>query len=261
VTVKVGAKQKPEETEEPDEHVFTCPTCSRPLARGALRCPGCGARLVLGVAIKQAGPILVLGLVVGGLVGGLIVTAGLGVVLRPSSAEAAALPSGEPSQPGASNGPSASAQAIALPMGGAAALTGTAAMNSRMATDTRALKATLRRHRPAAPDIARDLRSLAADAAAGIDLLGRQAKWKDAEPVMAQLEAFYRTVGDRASSALRNSLTDAHAYRKAGRAMLKTMHRLDTVDASLRKLAASVGLGLPPTGGTAVAGTGVVDSR
>jgi hypothetical protein len=39
---------------EINQTVFDCPTCSRPLALGTRRCPGCRTRLVLGVPMSKA---------------------------------------------------------------------------------------------------------------------------------------------------------------------------------------------------------------
>lgn len=49
--------------------IFDCPTCSRPLAIGTSRCPGCGARLVMRVTLRRAAGILALGVVLGTAVG------------------------------------------------------------------------------------------------------------------------------------------------------------------------------------------------
>src|SRR5690242_8687534 len=58
--------------------VFDCPSCSRPPAMGARRCPGCRTRLVLGVPVSKvsvfASTGLAIGLVVGS-VGGVLFAA------------------------------------------------------------------------------------------------------------------------------------------------------------------------------------------
>ena len=48
---------------ETDAHVFNCPACARPLSNGTSACPGCGARLIMGVTLRRALAILVLGMV------------------------------------------------------------------------------------------------------------------------------------------------------------------------------------------------------
>ena len=55
---------------EIDQTIFECPSCSRPLALGTNRCPGCGTRLLRGVTLGKASGFVAVGLAVGLLVGG-----------------------------------------------------------------------------------------------------------------------------------------------------------------------------------------------
>ena len=50
---------------ETDARVFNCPACARPLPNGAWRCTGCGVRLVMGVTLRRALGVLVLGMALG----------------------------------------------------------------------------------------------------------------------------------------------------------------------------------------------------
>ena len=81
---------------EDDSEIFTCPTCSRPLATGVSRCPGCGTHLVMGMPLRRAvargGVVLVIALAIGGGVIGAIVLIQnvVAVGLAPTSATAAA---------------------------------------------------------------------------------------------------------------------------------------------------------------------------
>ena len=55
---------------EIDQTVFDCPRCTRPLAVGTRRCPGCRTRLMAGVPLARASSFIVAGLAVGLAVGG-----------------------------------------------------------------------------------------------------------------------------------------------------------------------------------------------
>src|SRR5712671_1260637 len=54
---------------ELDQTIFECPSCSRPLALGARRCPGCGTRLIAGVTLGKASSFVAVGLAIGLLAG------------------------------------------------------------------------------------------------------------------------------------------------------------------------------------------------
>jgi hypothetical protein len=126
------------------------------------------------------------------------------------------------------------------------ALSGTAVVNGRIAVDTTTLRSTLAAKGVTTSDIARALRSLAADAALGSDLTDRLGQWTAAASVTAQLDAFYRSMAKTARDGLRSSFGDVAGYRAAGFAMLKVLGALDDVDTASRSLAESVNLDLPP---------------
>jgi hypothetical protein len=232
---------------EIDAHVFTCPACARPLSNGTARCPGCGVHLIIGLRARQAGGILALGVAIGVLVGVAVTAVTISASLPSTVQAAAVLPSAAP----AVAVPSLAPPAITIPIQGAhtvamTALSGTAVVNGRIALDATTLRTTLADRAATTADIARALRSLAADAALGSDLTGRLGVWPAAAPVTTDLETFYRSMAGTARDGLRSSLGDNGSYRAAGAAMLKVLAGLGRVDAASRTLAQTVDLELPP---------------
>ncbi|MEA2610433.1 MAG: hypothetical protein QOG32_159 [Chloroflexota bacterium] len=232
---------------EADAHVFNCPACSRPLSEGTARCPGCGVRLVMGVTLRRAGSILALGIVIGFLLGGGSTAAAISLSLRDSKPNTAGLVASPSASPSPTPLPSRAPEST-IPGSQAAvsALSGTAVVNGRIAVDAVTLKTTLRDSHASATDLARALRSLAADAALGIDLTDRLAPWRDAAVVTTELETFYRKMADSATTSLRLSLDDTAGYRRAGAQMLTVLGGLRAVDAASRVLAATLNLDLAP---------------
>ena len=231
---------------ETDAHVFNCPSCARPLSEGTSKCPGCGVRLIMGVRLKRASAILGLGIALGILAGGLVTAAAITLGLHDSAA--AAMPVATPI-PTAAPTPTVAPITIIDPAGPAAAasaLSGTAVVNGRIAVDSETLSSTLARSDATTIEIARALRSLAADAALGIDLAGRLETWPDAKSVRTGLDDFYRSMADTARAGLRYSLNDETDYRKAGGDMVKVLAGLGQVDARSRAFAAANNLELAP---------------
>ena len=232
---------------ESDAHVFNCPACSRPLSDGTARCPGCGVRLVMGVMLRRAGSILALGIVIGVLLGGGTTAAAITLSLGDSRAIAAAQGHVTPASPSPSPTPSRTADStVGGPQAAVTALSGTAVVNGRIALDTATLASTLADKRASATDIARALRSLAADAALGLDLTARLAPWRNAATVMTDLDTFYRKIADSARAALRASLDDTTSFRRSAAQMVSILAGLRAADAMSRVLAATVNLELPP---------------
>lgn len=227
-----------------DAHVFNCPSCSRPLSEGTSRCPGCGARLIMGVLLKRAGAILALGFVSGILIGGLVTAAAITLSLR-DPAVVAVIPSASPA-PTTSPAPTAAASIPVQSGPAVTALSGTAVVNGRIAVDMATLQAKLSNSNVSTIELARALRSLAADAALGTDLVDRLAPWREATTVKGQLDGFYTTIASKAHQALQASLSDTAGYRRAGAEMLTVLGGLGEVDAASRVLAATVDLELPP---------------
>jgi hypothetical protein len=240
---------------EADAHVVSCPSCGRPLAEGTSTCPGCGVRLVMGVPVKRAGAILALGVVLGLLVGGVATAAAITLSHRDPVAAVTPVASAAPVEAAASVAPSIAIRDPGAPTTAVSALSGTAVVNGRIAVDAMTLTTTLARPNATTIEIARALRSLAADAALGIDLAGRLAPWTDAKQVEAGLDDFYRSMADAARAGLRASLTDDAAYRKAGADMVRVLATLDDIDSLSRALAGAHHLELPPVAIPSSAGT------
>jgi len=237
-----------------DASVFACPACSRPLSEGTSRCPGCGTRLILGVRLKRAGAILALGVVIGILLGGASTATAITLSLHDTASASATTPvaTGAPAAvtpntvtPTAAP-PLAAPPEYAAPVAAVSALSGTAVVDGRIAVDAATLSATLGRSNASSIELARALRSLAADAALGIDLASRLAPWTDAAQVQSGLDDFYRAMAQEARAGLRASLSDTGAYRKAGTRMLTVLSTMGSVDSKSRELAATIGLELPP---------------
>ena len=230
-----------------DAHVFTCPSCARPLSEGTSRCPGCGVRLIMGVRMKRAGAILGLGIALGILLGGVTTAAAITLSLHDPVPAVVAAPSVAPSvASAASAAPSFSAIDPSAPAAAVSALSGTAVVNGRISVDADTLSSTLHRSNVTTIEMARALRSLAADAALGIDLANRIAPWTEAAQVRTDLDDFYRAMATAARTGLRASLNDSGAYRKAGTDMLRVLATMGAVDAQSRTLAGTIGLELPP---------------
>ncbi len=229
---------------ETGANVFECPGCSRPLEHGTRRCPGCRTRFMLGVTARRAASILTIGALFGVLVGGSATGAIFTISAAQARPAAVVTPSTAPIATGAV--PTLAPVEVGVPHAAVSALSGTAVVNGRITVDAETLTAALAKPGASAIEIARALRSLAADAALGIDLAGRLGPWTEATDVQAELDAFYRSMADTARSALRASFADPAAYRSSGAQMVTVLSMLGEVDTSSRQLAATVDLELPP---------------
>lgn len=188
------------------------------------------------------GATLALGFGLGILVGGVITAAAMTVTHHDVAGLVVPAPAAVAS-PAASVAP---AHVSGPPGPAITALSGTAVVNGRIALDATTLRATLATRGAATIELARALRSLAADAALGRDLVDRLAPWPEAAAVEVRLDDFYGSMAGTATTALQASLTDALAYRRAGREMMSLLAGLGDVDAASRTLAATVDLDLAP---------------
>ena len=249
---------------EINQTVFDCPNCSRPLALGARRCPGCGTHLVLGVPFAKASVLAGVGLAIGIALGGLLgFTTGLGQ--RVTAAPAAGV-AGLPSKaPGVAGGPAASnsshptvvppsgtpapsaAPAGQIPPISRSALLQAVAVNGRLQAGGAALKAALGARSFDASTVADVLRTMSADSVFGQQLAGRLAAWSGSAMLAQDLEALYGDVHDTATEALVASVRDAAAYRSAATKMLKILGPLSALDADAGALAGQVGLDTAPS--------------
>jgi hypothetical protein len=259
---------------EIDQTIFDCPACSRPLALGARRCPGCGTRLVRGVTLGKASLFVALGLIVGvlaGSAGGLIFSFSHAVAAPPAQAgtppsaapvtgtnggghpiSSIAAPSATPAAPSAT-APAATGPTVSVPPVTASAFGQALATNGRLADSRSALKAALKAavFNPSA--VAQVLRSISADSIFGQQVTGHLSAWSGSSAVGAQLDTFYGAVHGAAANGLVASVRNQAAYRSAATAMITLLDQLPTVDAAVRVVAASAGLDLPKASGTPIA--------
>jgi hypothetical protein len=257
-----------------EQTVFDCPSCSRPLALGARRCPGCRTRLVNGVSLGKASVFVAAGLAVGLLVGG-----GGGVMfgLASSAAAAPAIAAGPSAHPptGSNGGgtasvsPSATGSPVASAAASAPAATPTATTaptasvpsgippvarsalvqvvgtNDRLALAGAALRSALAAPGFDASAVAQILRSISADSVFGEQLADRVTAWPAARGIGAELKSFYGAVHDAAGDGLVASVRNTAAYRAAASQMLELLDGLAGIDAALRALAGPAGIDLP----------------
>ena len=240
---------------EIDQTIFECPSCTRPLALGARRCPGCGTRLVAGVSLGKASAFVVAGLAVGLLTGfgGAVV---LGLSHPPvASSAVGAKPSAAPVT--GVNGPTASAPTAAptstprtgVPPVTESALTQVIGTNNRLAADGAALKAALGAPSFDPSEVAQILRTISAESIFGQQVAGRLSGWSGSSAVGVELTSFYGSVHGGAADGLVASVRNADAYRSAGTAMVRLLADLPRIDAEVYAVAASAGLDLPVASG------------
>jgi hypothetical protein len=242
---------------ELEQTIFECPSCSRPLALGARRCPGCGTHLVRGVTLSKASGFVAVGLAVGLLsgFGGAVV---LGLSHAPGAPAAAG---GHPSTPpvaGTNGGngssrptapaptaadPTSSAPAGVPPVTGSA-LTQVIGTNDRLAADRTALKAALAASSFDPSDVAQILRTISAESVFGQQVAGRLSGWSGSSAIGGQLATFYGSVHAAAAEGLVASVRNDAAYRSAASTMVRLLDDLPAIDAAVREVAASAGLDL-----------------
>ncbi len=251
---------------EIDQTIFECPSCSRPLALGARRCPGCGTRLLAGVTLGKASSFVAIGLAVGLLAG-----TGGGIVFGLSHAPARA-PAAVANDPGGpatgSNGaaagptatpppataaptPTASPDTRSIPPLARSALIQSVATNDRLAAEEASLRTALAARAFDASAVAQILRGVSADSLYGQQLAGYVAAWSGAGSAATTLATFYSTTHELAANGLLASVRNASAYRTAATSMIKQLGELATIDAAMRSAAQSAGLELPASGAIA----------
>jgi hypothetical protein len=230
---------------ETDANIFECPVCTRPLAVGTRRCPGCSTRLLAGIRATRALGFIAVGVLIGALVGGTGVGVAAALLAAPSAAvmvqtDSVVTPSGAPVPSAAV--PAAPVVDPTVPAAALTALRQSALINQRLTADAVRLKAALAADPPTSVDIARALRALSATAAFGDRIAPDVAAWAAAGEVSSGFEAFYDAVGSTARDGLASSLQNRAAYVRAGRAMLAVMGRLPALDAAARDLATTAGV-------------------
>jgi hypothetical protein len=242
---------------EISQTLFDCPSCARPLALGARRCPGCGTRLVLGVAVSKASVLVALGLAAGLAFGGAV---GFGVGSRSAPfgsvpAVAIVLPSASavaPSAPPPSVGPAPSKAVAASPAPGGSsgqispitrsALSQAIDVNGRLSASATALRAILDAPEFDASAAAQILRTMSADATFGQQIATLLNDWPGSVTLGRHLSSLYDGVHATATEGLVASVRDTPAYQSTAVTMLNLLGRLPALDAEAQAIADQVGL-------------------
>ena len=261
----IGAPNETLAIGEIEQTVFNCPNCSRPLAMGARRCPGCRTRLLIGVPVSKASVFVIAGLAVGllfGAPGGMAwglsrattpavpvpvaVVPSTAPIVRSTAApgggtagSAAPIPSTAPGTGGGSTGTST------MPTSIQAAIAQATTMNQGFAVDASALASALASRTFDASGVAQILRSMSADSLYAEQVATRVSGWSDSASIGAELATLYRGIHDIAEETLVASVRNETAYRDAARDMLTLLAGARTLDQQIADLATANGLTLP----------------
>jgi hypothetical protein len=187
-------------------------------------------------------------LVVSGCAMGVIVGAGLAVVLafagRPAQASAE-VPnaSGVPAVVEGSFDPSLVSGPV--PSTAATALRLSVTIEDRLAASAASLKKQVKVKHFSAVTAATTIRTIAADAAWGSDNVDRLAGWPAAAPLRAQLEAFYDSLRAEARDALSVSMKDNAKYKTHAQRMIKLLASVKARRAAIAALAAANRISIP----------------
>ena len=227
-----------------DSNIFLCPRCTRPLAVGVSRCPGCRTRLVAGVPLLKASGFIGMGLAVGitlgvGMLGALALLAGPTVAtVQPPAAVVPSLAPGQTAGPVPVD--------TTVPRAATSALRQSTLVNQRLLADADRLRRRMASTGSGAAEIAPLLRSLAWTSGFAGGVASDVATWSDGIGVAKSLASFYASIGRVADQGLSASITNKTAYRDAGRRMLLVLDRLKDLDKASRALAATANVDLPP---------------
>jgi hypothetical protein len=248
---------------ELEQTVFPCPSCNRPLAIGANKCPGCGTRLLMGVQAKRASVFVGVGLLVGLMVGGGVTTVSSALNRPARDAEIAAAAAAAALAAAADTKPVATSQPIATAGTGTSSGTGgtgttggvpaitrsaigqAAAVDSRLSASAAALATATSAASFDTVEVSAILRSMSGDAVFGLQLTTHIGAWSGGEQVGDDLTAMYTAIQQTAAEGLTASIRNEPAYRAAATKMLKVLTGLETVDAGVRAAAAEAGVTLP----------------
>ena len=242
---------------EIDQTIFECPSCSRPLALGSHRCPGCGTRLVRGVTLGKASGFVALGLAVGllaGAAGGLAIgLTGTRTAATPPTVLAPAGANTGTGGPAATAAPTVTASPTSAPTDPAGipplvrtALVQVAGTNGRLATANADLRAVLAAKVFDASEAAQVLRTISAESVFSVQVAAHVGAWPGSAALATQLGAYYDSVHTAAANGLMASVRNTAAYRAAATAMVGLLDRLTELDGAVRSTAASAGVDLPP---------------
>lgn len=226
---------------DPDGAIFVCTGCSRPVASGARRCPGCGARFLLDVPIRRAAALASMGLAAGLLAGG---GGGVGIAaaLGGSPARADVTPSAVPgvlptSLPVATRPASGGGSSSGVPPAAVAALRGTTTINGRIALLAEPLSAELAMAELDVSAVARTLRRVALEVGAAETLVPSLRAWSTASSYAGDLDRFYASLATRVREGLGASMRNEEAYRATATDVLALLGGLAALDAAAQDLA------------------------
>jgi hypothetical protein len=248
---------------EIEQTIFSCPSCQRPLAIGARRCPGCGTHLVLGVQVGKASAFVIAGLTLGLALGGAI--AGVSalsasasrdaeVAERVAAALAAANVKPAPvatARAFATSAPVATAKpgvgATGIPSLARSALTRAATVNASLASAIPVLQSALAAKEFDTYTVFQVLRSVSGDAVTGRQLAAPISSWAGGKEVAANLAAYYTQLQQLAGDGLSASIRNTAAYKASARDMVELLAGLAALDAQVRSVAADGGFTIPST--------------
>jgi len=245
---------------EIEQTIFSCPSCQRPLAVGAHRCPGCKTLLVMRVPVSRATVFvaigLAVGLAVGSAVGGMAL---LNANLTRNAEIAAAVKAALAAQPHVAAAPTAAPLATARPVASAnpvggstgipalarSAMLQAATVNTDLAASVPVLQAALNARTFDTVLVFETLRGVSADAVTGRQLAAHIGGWSSGNELGTNLTTFYASVQQAAADGLTNSVRNAPAYKAAAAQMVRLLSGLTTVDGQLRSVAGDAGVAVP----------------
>ena len=250
---------------EIDQTIFECPSCSRPLALGAHRCPGCRTRLVRGVTLGKASGFVAVGLAVGLLVGGGAgVAFGLGSTGSSRAGSTPITPGGPVA--GANGGTPSGSAPTSTPIATAvprltpaptdpngvpplvrSALVQVVGTNARLSTAGADLRTTLSAQPFDASAVAQILRTISAESLFSEQVAQHVGEWTGSATLGSRLGAYYGSVHSAAADGLVASVRNDAAYRAAATTMLKLLDGITTLDDAVRSTAATAGVDLSST--------------
>ncbi len=238
---------------ELDQTVFDCPKCSRPLAVGTRRCPGCRTRLIIGVPMSKASLLASGGLAFGLLLGGLGGTVfGLTHALPADAAPIAGASAAPIVGTGTSGHPRPLPSGVygsggsgSIPSITGSALVQAATVNARLRNASRVLSAALARSTFNSTAVAATLRAISADTVYAGQLADKIAAWPGSAGLGNDLAMVYDSIHDTAAESLVDSVTNTASYRQSAKAMVRLLASLSAVDAQIQDVAVANGVVIP----------------
>ena len=243
---------------EIDQTLFGCPSCGRPLAIGVRKCPGCSARLVMGIQLSRATTFVMIGLVLGVAFGGGLAAALSAMrlpahdaqVAQTAAAEALAAaalvhPSAAPTANPGTTTPGSTGGTATIPAISASSLSQALSVDLRLTEAKAGLQAALAGSRFRADDVSQLLRNASSESVIGLQLARNLNPWPAARGIGDRLSSFYDAVQATASDGLAASIRNETAYRQAASKMVALLGSLEAIDGQARELASSANVSLP----------------